>query len=265
MPCLAYTPLLALLTTLLVLGGCSDTALDPFQESPFNYSIFGYLDAGADTQFVRVTPLRNILTSAADSIDATVTLEHLATAHKIIWKDSLFQFGQGVVGHNFWSTEPLMPGNVYRLTVMRSDGAASMATVTLPDTFPDPIIRIDNFNPAIKPTILITGVERLADVQMIYHVRDPRIAPSIAKVERFMFSYLQVVPMRMRKNRLKKKMDSRAKLHLMCVILRQTGRLSLPKMLPKEHQTFYLFFTMILDWVHGRLMAEKSICPPLID
>ncbi len=157
-----------LLATLLVVG-CDDTVLDPFVESPFNYSVFGYLDGGVDTQFVRVSPVRDSIALGPDPIDATVMLEHVATGQKTAWRDSLFSYKTALArserfGHNFWSPEPLEPLATYRLTVTRSDGAASHATVTLPDTFPDPIID--------GSTIRIRGIERLADVVVVYRVFD---------------------------------------------------------------------------------------------
>lgn len=158
-----------LLAVALSLASCDDTALDPFQESPFPYSIFGYLDGGVDTQFVRITPVRDSIALGPGPIDATVTLEHLASGQKTTWHDSLFSYKTATArserfGHNFWSPEALEPLATYRLIVSRSDGATSHVTVTLPDTFPDPEI--------LGSTIKIRGIERLADVVVVYRVFD---------------------------------------------------------------------------------------------
>ena len=158
-----------LLAALLLLASCDNTAFDPFQESDLHFSISGYLDGGVDTQFVRVTPVRDSIALGPGPIDAAVTLEHLATGTTTVLKDSLFLFRtlQPLTeryGHNFWSTEPLEPLATYRLRVTRSDGATSAATVTLPDTFPDPFI--------IGTTVKIRGIERLAEVLVVYLVRD---------------------------------------------------------------------------------------------
>lgn len=154
---------------LVVLGtGCA-TDLDPLQESALYFSINGYLDASADTQFVRISPVRDRLLVDPGPLDATVVLEHLATGRQSVWRDSLFHYSNGLWAHNFWSAEPLTPGASYRLTVTRSDGATSTAAVTLPAAFPDPtIVAHDPGNP---PNVRIRGVERLADVQMRYRVR----------------------------------------------------------------------------------------------
>ena len=72
-PARAAPPALLLLFLLSVAGiGCDSTALDPIVESKESYSIFGYVDARADTQFVRVEALRDSMrfgTSALDPVD----------------------------------------------------------------------------------------------------------------------------------------------------------------------------------------------------
>lgn len=158
-----------LLAAFLLLAGCDDTALDPFEESDLHFSIGGYLDGGVDTQFVRITPVRDSIALGPGPLDAVVTLEHLATGTTTVFNDSIFSYqGAGSptasVAHNFWSAEPLEPRATYRLTVTGSDRAESRATVTLPDTFPDPVIT--------GGSIRMPGIKRLADVVVTYRVLD---------------------------------------------------------------------------------------------
>ena len=173
-----------LLATLLLLASCDDTALDPFQESDFHFSIGGYLDGGVDTQFVRITPMRDSIALSPGPLDASVTLEHLATGAKTALKDSLFRYQAGVarpaerIAYNFWTAQPLEPLATYRMTVTRSDGAMSAATVTLPDTFPDPIFEGN--------IVRIQGIERLAAVQVTYWAVDLVFARVIERT----FNYL---------------------------------------------------------------------------
>ncbi len=153
---------LALLT-----GGCGDTALDPFQESDLAFSFFGFLDAGADTQFVRVDMVRQTLTTAPAPLDADVMLEELTTGTRIVLHDSLFRFQaehETRYAHNFWTAQPLTPRATYRLQATGPDGRTSTARIALPDTFPTPRIR--------GSTIEAYGIDRLADVQVVYCVFD---------------------------------------------------------------------------------------------
>ena len=152
---------------LFVVIGC-ETSFEPFQKSDRAFSLFGYVDASADVQFVRVTPLRDSLYARRGALDATVSLEHLETGRTSIWRDSLFLFGEAPA-HNFWSAEPVELGATYRMTAQRSDGAASTATFTLPDREPD----LGAVFPRSSPdaTAEIRKVERLVKAELIYTVR----------------------------------------------------------------------------------------------
>ena len=102
------------------------------------FSVFGYLDLAADTQWIRVTPIRQNIRPDSAAIDAVVTLEHAGSGRVVTLRDSLFRFadpdvaGSSAWVHNFWTTEPLEPEATYRLRVERSDGAATTAVVEMP-------------------------------------------------------------------------------------------------------------------------------------
>lgn len=120
------------------LAACGDPPFDPFAENTVGpFAIYGYLDLRADTQWIRVTPIRHRLVPDAEPIDAVVTLEHLETGRVVTLRDSLFTFRDlgmdaEVQVPNFWTAEPLEPEATYRLVAMRSDGAATTATIEMP-------------------------------------------------------------------------------------------------------------------------------------
>jgi hypothetical protein len=130
--------LAAVLVAAALAAGCDDAPFEPFAENAVGpFAIFGYLDLRADTQWVRVMPIRQNLLTAPDPIDAIVTLEHLGTGRVVTLRDSLFGFTDRELGgvgyaHNFWTTEPVEPEATYRLVATRSDGAATTATVETP-------------------------------------------------------------------------------------------------------------------------------------
>src|SRR5512138_1500022 len=72
-------------------AACADS-FSPIAPSELRYSVFGYLDASADTQWIRVMPIRPLVPTAPDSFAATVTLEHLNTGRVITLRDSLFTY-----------------------------------------------------------------------------------------------------------------------------------------------------------------------------
>jgi hypothetical protein len=120
------------------LAGACDYPFDPFQQNTIGpFTIFGTLDLSADTQWIRVMPIRHEIFAGPEPIDATVTLENVGTGQVATLHDSLFSFAdQGLntsgYAHNFWTDEPLEPGASYRLTATRSDGEATTADVRMP-------------------------------------------------------------------------------------------------------------------------------------
>jgi hypothetical protein len=126
------------LVPLIVLGvsACDDDIL-LVEPSDVVFSIFGYLDPGSDTQWVRVSPLRTTTLTFPDPIDAVVTIEDLGTGRTIDMIPTLFwqisgEFDERRYAHNFTTTEALDPLSTYRLTARRSDGKTSSALARIP-------------------------------------------------------------------------------------------------------------------------------------
>jgi hypothetical protein len=125
----------------LALAAC-DESFTPTDPQGVRFSIYGYLDASADTQWVRVSALRPLLTSGPDLSTARVTLEHTRTGRVIELRDSVFEFptnpdvtSDSVFLHNFWTAQRLEPGATYRFTATLDDGPAAEAMVTLPPPY----------------------------------------------------------------------------------------------------------------------------------
>jgi len=122
-----------------------DDAFEPFKtDSELHFSVFGYMDASADTQWIRVTPIRESVFTTPGALDATVTLEQMGSGATIVLRDSVFVFDiSGPEGqaqsdvHNFWTDEPIEPDATYRLTVTASNGATTTAMVPIPKALPE--------------------------------------------------------------------------------------------------------------------------------
>jgi len=142
---------------------CNET-FNPFQENDrYTFSIYGFLDASADTQWVRVMPVRQSFLLGPDPMDVTVTLEHLQPGGEItVMNDSLFYYGQNAYAWNYWTTMNLQPAQTYRLSAEMADGSVSSVTVTIPKDFPDPVIEVDLEEN--EEYVIVTGVRNLADV-----------------------------------------------------------------------------------------------------
>ena len=171
---------LLLSTVVAVLGGGCETAFDPFVDREERISVMGYLDASADTQFVRVEMLRDSILFGSGPLDVTVTLEHIETERQSTWKDSLFLFPNNVRAYNYWSTEHILPSNRYRIEVTPSTGDQIVSTeIVLPDSFPDPIAPIvicmslsERCRESPVFRIDIRGIDKLAAFSAVYSYPD---------------------------------------------------------------------------------------------
>jgi hypothetical protein len=169
------TPLLAVVSVL----GC-EQAFQPIQPSDdVLFSIYGYLDASADTQWIRVMPIREGVETSTASLEASVRLEHAETGRAIPLSDSLFAFPAEYVDDSldryariFWTTETIEPGATYQFTVTRSDGASSSVTARVPEDVEEIVVQISQA-PMLATTPSSNGVlrlptsERLAMVHVI--------------------------------------------------------------------------------------------------
>lgn len=183
---------IGLLFIIFSLYGC-DTSFQPFQENNmYAFSIYGYLDASADTQWVRVAPARQQL-NTPDSLhkipDAQVTLEHLQSGKKVVLNDSLFTSGDGFNYLNFWTTMNIEEKQDYRLRAERADGKVSQVTVATPSELPTPRVQVQaNYGqPTTYGVFIDDNVEHLIDVQAKWYVRF--FQPGYEEKKLFTFSY----------------------------------------------------------------------------
>ena len=131
-------------------AACEDT-IDPFVEEDRFFTVFGFLDTASDEQFVRVVPLRRILSPSGDiDIDARVSSLEMESGRTVDWADSLIQFADGSFGHVFHASFRPVPGWTYRLTIERSDGKKAGAQTTIP------LAEIAQVNPPIVAVANVT-------------------------------------------------------------------------------------------------------------
>lgn len=146
--------------------GC-DSTFEPFnQQDEYQFSIYGHLDVSADTNWVRVMPVRETLYLSSDSIDALVTLENLETGEISQMEGELFNYGDETHAWNFWTTMELDFDKQYRLTSTKSNGLYSTVDITTPSEFSPPV-----FYPSGSDYVIhLSDVEQLVDLILIYDV-----------------------------------------------------------------------------------------------
>lgn len=159
----------------LALAAC-EAPLDPIAPSDRVFSMSGYLDASADTQWVRVEPFGTVAGPVPGSIDAAVTLVTPDGA-RVPMTQRVRDFQTGPA-HLFWTTEPVDAGMTYRVEAERSDGALARATVRMPDDEAVTLTLVDGLINC--PTLVIVeGAERLADVRARYELLGPARAGEV--------------------------------------------------------------------------------------
>jgi len=151
--------------------GC-ESSFEPFAESDLTFTIFGFLDTDADTQHIRIIPLRQVVDRGGpDPIDARVTTTDLETGETVEWHDSVTQFADSSYGHVFWAAFNAEPDHRYRVDVERSDDARTFAETHVPPRPGDPdsvygaLNESGTFAPAYWP-----GVTRVIDADVSYYV-----------------------------------------------------------------------------------------------
>lgn len=151
-------------------SGCNNT-FDPLMDNDkYHFTLFGVLDLSADTQWVRVMPVMDSLISRSTSpIDAEVSLTRLSDGRRVPLNDSLFSYRKGdFYAWNYWTTEPLMEGEQYRLQAESSDGKTSSVLVEMPLDFTPPKVYYDE---KLETGLVYgDGVERLVVADGIYGI-----------------------------------------------------------------------------------------------
>lgn len=149
LPSNSWSSALVIVAVGLTVAGC-DAPVDPIRASDRTFSVTGLLDAGADTQFVRVERIRDsVSVGAPPSIDARVTLTNLETGETTVFRDSFATIRPGVRSHLFWAPVTPPPGATMQMRVTAAQGSPdaenspAVATVTLPDRAPDLAATVD--------------------------------------------------------------------------------------------------------------------------
>ena len=157
----------ACLAAVLVVG-CSTDFVSQV-DGPEAFTVWGYVDVSADTQWVRVTPVRSSLDPDDGPLRAVVTLEDVASGERWTLRDSVFTFASGYRAHNLWAAVPIEFDRTYRLRVEGADGGITTADATTPTQAPTVTIRVGEYN--YPATITVRGARQVVDLQLLYTVR----------------------------------------------------------------------------------------------
>ncbi|GAB5519150.1 MAG: hypothetical protein RhofKO_14010 [Rhodothermales bacterium] len=168
-----------LLVLVLGLVACDDSITPISGDVDGNFTLTGYLDTDADTQFVRVTPARfQFKWVDATPLDARVFTRNLSTGEETVWQDSLIRLTNGDLDHLFFTTAPVEPGVTYEFIVAPPNEPPTSARILIPSS--------DSVNPGdinVRPTVIekvfvqdvdLVNINEAPDaLDLIYRYIDP--------------------------------------------------------------------------------------------
>ena len=148
-----------------------DEPFEPFVTGGPELSVYGLLDASADTQWIRVTGVRQSVVTAPEPPGAAVTLQRVGTSDVIEFRDSVFTYestntesSADLHARNFWTDEPLIPGATYRLQVTRAEASPATAMATIPKDADTVVVGVGR---GLGDYVRIPGVSHLATVDVL--------------------------------------------------------------------------------------------------
>lgn len=162
----------------LLLAGCDDDFIDPFENEDHYFSVYGFLDPAATEHAVRVVPVTRLtesftsLSDPAATLDARVTSTDLQSGETQRWQHKIKRLTDGSLGHVFYGKFQVRPGRTYRLTVERADGKTTTAETTVPftsqiQTFErgEVVIASDS---SVTQEVFLPGIVSPAEITVVY-------------------------------------------------------------------------------------------------
>lgn len=151
---------------LLIFSNCDDS-FQPLQENDkYHFSIYGYLDAASDTQWVRVGTVRPSIDESPDPTGIRVTLKGLQSGNTTVMNDSVFT-SRNVL--NYWTTVDIKHEQTYSITAKGADGKTSQVTVTTPKGLP-PLYITTAPTPPRAAIYFPETAKHIADIQSVWYV-----------------------------------------------------------------------------------------------
>lgn len=168
------------LSSVLILSVTScDSGFQPIvQDGDQYFSVFGVLDASADTNWIRVMPIRNSIITEKAPERAKVTITRIKTGDIIELRDSLLNPRPGVFLLNYYTTKEIFPAEDYLFKAENKEGKASTASITIPADFPLPLVHRFENSPIAR--IYVNGVENLSSACVYYYF----LAESTGKIHK---------------------------------------------------------------------------------
>lgn len=173
---------------LLFSAGCEDAFIDPFSNEDKYFTIYGFLDQannfipGARHSFRVIPVTRNraqieTTTSLQADLDGRMFLTNVDDSLTTEMLYELKEIEPGLYGHFFSSSLFILPGKTYRVEIVREDEKSTYAETLVPNLSS---VRVEQAAPVvnqdttdIRQNIVLTGINALWEIEIIYHVSGP--------------------------------------------------------------------------------------------
>ncbi len=131
-----------------------DDSVNPILETNRQFTLFGALDMASDTQFVRVIEIRPTLSTPSEKLDAVFTSRQLGTEERHTWKDSVYTFEDGSVGHIFYAPFRVLAGKTYKIDVRKPGSDLVTSATTLVPFHLEPSVQLEEVY-RVRTTFLV--------------------------------------------------------------------------------------------------------------
>ena len=171
--------LIFFLISVLCLSACEDTVIDPFNNDEKYFTIYGSLDLLERSHEVRVIPVTRRAQKVtndkdpASQLDAMVRTINLLNDDTVRWHHSLEELEDNTFGHVFRANFIISAGGIYRIEVVRSDGAITHAETRVPvihtaQLFESEPVLFSNDSTTLTQDIHIPQINSPWDIQAVY-------------------------------------------------------------------------------------------------
>jgi len=122
---------LTVLAIAIAVSGCDDRTIDAFEEQQGLYSVYGALEVGSSSNYIRVRKVDTPLLADSSAFEGTVTFTDLESGFTSELNDSIVEFN-GNYTHNFYVDHFIQYNQEYLVQVESPDGQITESIASTP-------------------------------------------------------------------------------------------------------------------------------------
>ncbi len=139
------------------ISGCDDRTIDAFEEQQGLYSIYGALEVGSSTNYIRIRKVDTPLLADSTAFEGTVTFTDLETGFSTELNDTIVEYN-GNFTHNFLIDQLIEYDREYLVQVESPDGDITESIASTPQQSTVQFLPSDNINCETELTFSFSNV-----------------------------------------------------------------------------------------------------------